>query len=74
MNKECKCVVNNLISTHSNNSFAKAEGTPTAILRLILRLVVAQCVVLQSHPTVLPAMDVVCPLKNKSTFINVFVC
>lgn len=58
--------------THSNNSFAKAEGTPTAILGLILRLVVAQCVVFQHHPTVLPAMDVVCPLKNKR--INTSVC
>lgn len=56
-------------STHSNDSFAKAEGTPAAVLRLILRLVVAQCVVLQNHPTVLPSMDVVCPLKHEALLL-----
>lgn len=58
--------VKNFKCTHSNNSFAKAEGTTTAILCLILRLVVAQGVVFQDHPTVLPSMDVICPLKNKA--------
>ena len=46
--------------THSNNSFGKAEGTTAAILGLILRLVVAQGVVVQHHPTILRSMDVVC--------------
>lgn len=50
--------------THSNYSFGQAEGTTAAILGLILRLVVAQGVVLQHHPTVLPSMDVICPLEN----------
>lgn len=51
--------------TYSNNSFAKAQGSTAAVLRLILGLVVAQSVIFQYNPTVLPAVDVVCPLKIK---------
>lgn len=53
-------------STHSDDGLAEAEGTPAAVLGLILRLVVAQRVVLQDHPTVLPTVDVIGPLKNKA--------
>lgn len=66
-----------LNSTHSDNGFAEAEGTPAAVLGLILRLVVAQCVVFEDHPTVLPSMDVICPLREKekkNTSINIFEC
>lgn len=58
--------VKNFNLTYSNDGFAKAEGTTTAVLSLILRLVVAQGVVFQDHPTVLPSMDVICPLKNRT--------
>lgn len=57
-----KCV--NIFScTHSNDSLAEAERTPAAVLSLVLRFVVAQGVVFQHDPAVLPSMDVICPLE-----------
>lgn len=58
-------MVYNFDYTHSNNSFAEAERTTAAIFSLILRFVVAQGVVFQDYPSVLPSMDVICPLKMK---------
>lgn len=50
-------------ATHSDDSLAEAQRTSAAVLGLVLRLVVAQGVVLQDDPAVLPAVDVVCPLE-----------
>lgn len=50
-------------STHGDDSLAEAEGTSAAVLGLVLGLVVAQGVVLQDDPAVLPAVDVVGPLE-----------
>ena len=59
--------------TYGDHSFSEAEGAPTAVLGLVLRLVVAKRVVFQHHPTVLPSMDVVCPLEKEKHFITIFV-
>lgn len=52
-------------STHSDDSLAETQGPSAAKLSLVLRLVVAQSVVLQNHPAILPAVDVVGPLQIK---------
>lgn len=49
--------------THSDDSLAEAERTPAAVLSLVLRFVVAQGVVFQDDPAVLPSMDIICPLE-----------
>lgn len=59
----CQCVSISSC-THSDDSLAEAERTSAAVLGLVLRFVVAQGVVFQDDPAVLPAMDIICPLET----------
>lgn len=47
-----------------DDSLAKTNGTSATILCLIFRFVVTQSIVFQNYPTILPPMDVVCPLAE----------
>lgn len=49
---------------YRDDCLAEAEGAAAAKLALMLRLIVAQGVLPQHHPPVLPAMNVVGPLQT----------
>ena len=51
--------------THRDDSLAKTDGASAAILCLIFRLVVTQSIIFQNYPTILPPMNIVCPLEEK---------
>lgn len=48
--------------THRDHSLAKTDGSPTAIFCFIFRFVVTQSIIFQNYPTILPSMNIVCPL------------
>lgn len=50
------------VNTHCDDSLAEAQRPPAAVFPLILRLVIAQSIVFQHDPSVLPSMYVVRPL------------
>lgn len=51
-----------MVSTYCDDSFAEAQRAPAAVFPFILRLVVAQGVIFQHDPSVLPSVYVVRPL------------
>lgn len=47
-----------------DHSLAKTDGSPTAIFCFIFRFVVTQSIIFQNYPTILPSMNIVCPLAE----------
>lgn len=55
-----------MVNTYCDDSLAEAQRPPATIFPFILRLVVAQSIIFQHDPSVLPSMYVVCPLQTQT--------
>lgn len=51
-----------MVNTYRDDSFTEAQRAPAAVFPFILRLVVAQRIIFQHDPSVLPSVYVICPL------------